>query len=202
VIFSQHRRSMNFAATALLGAALSLMFLASSSLASSPVVRYLDAGLGKWEIKPVGSNPTNKISPARTVQTNTRKGKGRNAVWISHSVSSNPGERSETTKTEARLLRGTGFRTRTVSGSFAFETWAYPGGRYVSVVKKKGKVVSRTKAKWSLKRNTLKVESKKRLADGKPEWTSEATRANKNKTISRSRGSSREWTTFVGRRIR
>ncbi len=109
MIFSRWRRSMNFAATALLGAALSLMFLASSSLASSLVVRYFDGGLGKWEIKPMGSTPTNKISPARTVQTNARKGKGRNAVWISYSVSSNPGERSETTKSETRLLRGTGF---------------------------------------------------------------------------------------------
>jgi len=179
-----------------------LLLVATPSLAASPIARYLDAGLGKWEIKPVGSTTTNKISPARTVQTNTRKGKGRSAVWITKSVSSDPGERPETSKSEVRLLRGTGFRSRSVSGSLVVESWAYPSGRYVSVVTRKGKVISRANAKWSLKRNTLKVESNKLLADGKPEWTSEATRASKNKTIRRNRGSSREWTTFVGRRIR
>ena len=179
-----------------------LPLLAAPCLATSPMARYFDAGLGKWEITPIGSTPTNKISPARTVQTNTRKGKGRNAVWISHSVSSDPGERSETTKGEARLLRGTGFQARSVSGSRVNEIWAYPGGRYVSVVTQKSKVISRTNAKWSLKSNTLKIESNKRLADGMPEWTSEAKLVNKNKKTSRSRGSSRDWTTFVGRRIR
>jgi hypothetical protein len=207
MVFSLRRRPVTSEATvlplaALLRAIVSVLLLSTPTLASAPIARYFDAGLGKWEIKPLGSTPTNTISPARTVQTNTRKGSGRNTVWISHSVSSDPGERPETSKSEVRLLRGTGFRSRSVSGTLVVESWAYPSGRYVSVVKNKGKDVSRTNAKWSLKRNTLKVESNKRLADGKPAWTSEATRADKNKTISRSRGSSREWTTFVGKRIR
>lgn len=170
--------------------------------ASEAIANYFDERLGQWEIKPVGVTPTNRISPAKTIQTITRKGAGRDRRWISKSVSWDPEEGRTTSRSITRLLGRRGFRTRSVSGSNVVEGWGYPGGRYVSIVKVKDEVMSRTNAKWSLRGRTLKIESNKRLADGKPEWISVSTAVNRNKTTSKSQGSSREWTTFVGRRIR
>lgn len=170
--------------------------------ASDAIANYFDARLGRWEIKPSGSTPTNQISPATTIDTSTRKGTGLNRRWISTSVSWDPGEDRTTSRSVVRLLGRSGFHIRSVSGSNVVEGCAYRSGRYVSIVKFKGKVISRTSARWSLRGRTLKIESNKRLADGKPEWISISTVVNRNKTTSKFQGSSREWTTFVGRRIR
>lgn len=172
------------------------------SHASDAIANYFNARLGRWEIKPLGSTPTNQISPANTIDTSTRKGAGRNRRWISKSVSWDPGEDRITTRSVVRQLGRGGFHIRSVNGSNVVEGWAYRGGRYVSIVKFKNKVISRTSARWSIRGRTLKIESNKLLADGKPEWISISKAVSRNKTTSKSQGSSREWTTFVGRRIR